>query len=1222
MTTSGEKRQRWKRPLVLALMLAVAAIASPAWAGITDINPNSSTSSDADASSGGRVNGLAAVAGDNQTFYAASEKGGLFKSTDGGNNWARLNNFLPTAAWDVEVDPSNTQIVYATSLYDGRVTSQSGIEVSTNGGTTWTHPASANPPVAYNCPNAFNQGPIGFTPSVSAERNSPSAFGIAIRPDATQNVFIGTNCGLAISNDSGATWRFVDPTPATAASVVYDVVAQAGGTNGIVDICGDDGHLRSTDGGTTWTRSTGLPGGRCSIATSPDESYVLFVAASDNNLYESDNADTTAPTWTNLGTPDIQGPQGRTPFVETNQRSDSGGNNVFDLWYGDVSLYRGSCTTPATPASGGAARCPAGLNPVPNPAPSSPPAGWAGPFTRSVGGHDDLGDIVFDTQAANDACPRLFSSDGGAHRNTDTGSDCQNPNWQRSNAGLHGLWVWSMSGDDVSGVTNEDLYFGNQDDGFFGATDAGAASPTWKNFLCCDTFDILASNTWGVLVNDCCYPSGVLNRINLGGSGYTSPAQINTYPGGNVPGFTWSKRLGAFGSKGVVMLTSSGVFFTNDITASPIVWSALGTGAPGGLCGVQVATSSGTPTFFVQTGQCDGTGGDQVWSHAGATTTGAWTRIDNNVVGSGFGVFGVDPSNPNDMYASVQRLAGPRMYFSTDGGTTWNPDTELDTLMSGNGFYRNTFVYPQPTLVSYDQENGNILVAGGYDSGVFVSYDGGADWSPLTNNQAPTNAKPLLPRPRTTYFDGEPAGTVNIYLGTEGRGVWRIALQQPVASAGGPYTTNEGTNVTLDASASTDPGGQPLTYAWDLDNDGNFNDATGVSPVFDRVGNDGVYTVRVKVTNADGAFAIASTTVTVNNVAPSVTALASNGPKNENSAITVTGTITDPGWLDPLTATIDWGDGGLPQAISGTLENVRPDATLTFSVSHTYGDNGTFTANVCGQDENGATGCRTIALQIDNVNPTATISTAGTVLVNGVPTFIAHAGVPVNFSGNSQDPGSDDLTLSWDWADGAPSPDVTTVYLNNPPNPDPFPSPSINPRNVTDAQTHAFGTACLYQIAFGSRDDDAGTASANANVIITGNDSTRRSAGYWQSQYKAGVPAAMLQCYLDIAGYMSVVFNEVRNAATIPAALAVLSAGSKTTMKEQFDRQLLAVWLNFANGSIDYGTLVDTNRDHVGDTPFSTVVANAEAIRVNSSSTDAQIEAQKDLLERINAGQA
>ena len=74
---------------------------------------------------------------------------------------------------------------------------------------------------------------------------------------------------------------------------------------------------------------------------------------------------------------------------------------------------------------------------------------------------------------------------------------------------------------------------------------------------------------------------------------------------------------------------------------------------------------------------------------------------------------------------------------------------------------------------------------------------------------------------------------------------------------------------------------------------------------------------------------------------------------------TVAGTIRDPGWLDALTATIDWGDGSAVQTLTGTLENDRPDATLTFSTSHTYGDNGTFAVKVCGADDD-TTPCKTV----------------------------------------------------------------------------------------------------------------------------------------------------------------------------------------------------------------------------------------------------------------------
>ena len=70
------------------------------------------------------------------------------------------------------------------------------------------------------------------------------------------------------------------------------------------------------------------------------------------------------------------------------------------------------------------------------------------------------------------------------------------------------------------------------------------------------------------------------------------------------------------------------------------------------------------------------------------------------------------------------------------------------------------------------------------------------------------------------------------------------------------------------------------------------------------------------------------------------------------------------------------------------------------------------------------------------MNPTAQIDESSAISFNGVPTILAHAGQPVPFSARSQDPGSDDLRLPWQWDDGTA--DTFTDNLVNPPNPDPF----------------------------------------------------------------------------------------------------------------------------------------------------------------------------------------
>jgi len=54
-----------------------------------------------------------------------------------------------------------------------------------------------------------------------------------------------------------------------------------------------------------------------------------------------------------------------------------------------------------------------------------------------------------------------------------------------------------------------------------------------------------------------------------------------------------------------------------------------------------------------------------------------------------------------------------------------------------------------------------------------------------------------------------------------------------VSIAGGPYVINEGQPLALDASQSSNVGGGPLAYTWDINGDGVYSDASGVNPTVD-----------------------------------------------------------------------------------------------------------------------------------------------------------------------------------------------------------------------------------------------------------------------------------------------------------------------------------------------------------------------------------------------------
>jgi uncharacterized protein len=119
----------------------------------------------------------------------------------------------------------------------------------------------------------------------------------------------------------------------------------------------------------------------------------------------------------------------------------------------------------------------------------------------------------------------------------------------------------------------------------------------------------------------------------------------------------------------------------------------------------------------------------------------------------------------------------------------------------------------------------------------------------------------------------------------------------PTANAGGSYSVGEGASVVLGASA-TDPNGDTLSYAWDLDDNGSFETA-GQTATFSASGLDGPSsrTVKVQVTDGGGLSAVSSATVNVVNVAPSATFAAT--PSSVFAGYSFTLSLTSPS--DPST---------------------------------------------------------------------------------------------------------------------------------------------------------------------------------------------------------------------------------------------------------------------------------------------------------------------------------
>ena len=158
-----------------------------------------------------------------------------------------------------------------------------------------------------------------------------------------------------------------------------------------------------------------------------------------------------------------------------------------------------------------------------------------------------------------------------------------------------------------------------------------------------------------------------------------------------------------------------------------------------------------------------------------------------------------------------------------------------------------------------------------------------------------------------------------------------VTNQAPTAVISGPDTGAEGSVLTWNASASSDPENDALTYAWDF---GDGSTAGNVITVTHAYTDNADYTLTLTVTDAYDALDTTTQTVTISNVAPTVDEPnVVPAPSDEGSAVTASAAFSDAGADDgPFTCTVNYGDG------SGELAGTVSGDTCT-GPAHVYADN-------------------------------------------------------------------------------------------------------------------------------------------------------------------------------------------------------------------------------------------------------------------------------------------
>ncbi len=244
---------------------------------------------------GNRMIAVAGVPGDPNVWYGGAASGGVFKSVDGGTNWASIFDAQDVmSVGSLAIAPSDPNVVWAgtgETFVRSNISIGNGIYKSTDAGRTWKN---------------MGLGATGRIGRILIDPRNPdivfaAAMGHCYGPQPERGVFRTTDGGktwekvLFVDENTGASEIAMDPNNPRilfAGTWQVDIKTwgrQSGGPG--------SGVFVSRDGGTTWARITshGLPDsplGKIAVAVAPTNSnriYALIETGQRGSLWRSDD---------------------------------------------------------------------------------------------------------------------------------------------------------------------------------------------------------------------------------------------------------------------------------------------------------------------------------------------------------------------------------------------------------------------------------------------------------------------------------------------------------------------------------------------------------------------------------------------------------------------------------------------------------------------------------------------------------------------------------------------------------------------------------------------------------------------------------------------------------------------------------------------------------------------------------------------------------------------
>jgi len=752
--------------LIISTVLACAACDS---SPIVSRPPGIPLASDAvsqDATNAGRVESIAVNPTDRRHALIAMEFGGLWKTHGAGSAWFRITGLPAVFVEDVEFG-SDGKTVVAAVFRDNQTVNGGGIYVSRDSGDSWTRPAS------------------GVVPASSRTPARTSAYSVSHATDERGLWYVGTDYGIAISRDNGATWTHVAAAGATTLEsdrqqdAAQSVLAMPGGQ---VLALTRTALRRSDDRGANWRTvitddfRQGAPGGGepgmggNKMDRSPFSPWAFIFknfGGSGGSLwfYELDSETKTL----------LPSPQGRWrgPFVRVS-KDQVYGNGHITIWIG--AGWDGYYVTRDSAESIRSIRADAEWN------------DWVS-FIAPAGVHADLGDLGLD----GDLQPAYLGSDGGIFKPHPTVAR----RWVSAavpGSGMNSFQIMDFAGTnftDANGRTTAHLYFGTQDNKIWASPDRGA---TWPHNDSQEGYSLEVR-----------HEARAGEQITVAYRAIGSHAEETRFSDALLQ----NSRPVPKADGGGQPLTGLGLpyFLWQQVsnTAKPSLWLRMQmSGAPD--TGVYLSQNSGSN--WVKVGTLNFQPAGEIKSTAGGVV--AWVpvsiggnagiglvpltplagthqtyddsdvvRLPNNgslnkraTMWDFHAVYGVHPLDWKFLIAPDFRSNSVKV--SRDGGQNWITDVGLTQQVLRGGqlkLWDDSPYRMQVTEIAFDPyfnpRYGNRIFVGTRDAGIICSADGGQSWRTVKNSD---QMKYIV------AFHFEPNG--GVFVAAYGHGIWYMKPAQ------------------------------------------------------------------------------------------------------------------------------------------------------------------------------------------------------------------------------------------------------------------------------------------------------------------------------------------------------------------------------------------------------------------------------------------------------------